>query len=109
MNADEYEALVERLAGDVVATLCEDGLSGEPDGEEILWSAVGSFVPRMEATVCESILSLGGSDPLDDLVEEVVAVRDSDGDERLRAEAFTVLLQDVDGRVAARGGYGSPD
>jgi len=42
---------------------------------------------------------------MDDLVEEVAAMRDSDDAERVRAEAFTVLLQDVNARVAARDGY----
>jgi hypothetical protein len=101
MDATEYDALVERLADDVVAALHDD----DADDDDALWSAVGSFVPRMEADVCEAVLDHAAADPLDDLVGEVSAMRDSDENERLRAEAFTVLLQDVNARVAARDGY----
>jgi len=106
MDATEYDALVERLADDVVAALHDDGrrIDGADD-DDALWSAVGSFVPEMEEDVCEAVLDHAAADPLDDLVGKVSAMRDSDENERLRAEAFTVLLQDVNARVAARDGY----
>lgn len=107
MDETEYDALVERLADDVVAALHDDDgrrIDGADD-DDALWSAVGAFVPKMEVDVCEEVLGHAAADPLDDLVDEVAAMRDSDENEQLRAEAFTVLLQDVNARVAARDGY----
>ena len=103
MNGDEYAALVSRLTDDALAALA--GAEGPDDQEDALWSAVGGFVPEMEREVCEAVLDHADATPMDDLVEEVAAMRDSDDAERVRAEAFTVLLQDVNARVAARDGY----
>jgi hypothetical protein len=106
MDGAEYDALVERLADDVVAAVHDDdGRRIDGADDDALWSAVGTFVPEMEVDVCEAVLGHAAADPLDDLVDEVVAMRDSDENEQLRAEAFTVLLQDVNARVAARDGY----
>ncbi|WP_323191375.1 hypothetical protein [Halostella sp. PRR32] len=107
MDGSEYDALVDRLADRVIGSLRdEDGrrIDGADD-DDALWSAVGAFVPEMEADVCEAVLDNAAAEPLDDLVEEVAAMRESDENEQLRAEAFTVLLQDVNARVAARDGY----
>ncbi|NHN46083.1 hypothetical protein G9464_00530 [Halostella sp. JP-L12] len=103
MGPEEYASLVGRLADEVLAAL--RGAEGPDEQEDALWSAVGGFVPEMEREVCEDVLAHADATPMADLVEEVAAVRDSDDDERVRAEAFTVLLQDVNARVAARDGY----
>jgi len=103
MDGDEYAALVDALAEDVETALAD--ADAPDDREDALWAAVGAFVPEMERAVCEDVLGHADADPIDDLVAEVAAMRDSGDDERTRAEAFTALLQDVNARVAARGGY----
>ncbi|WP_135821710.1 hypothetical protein [Halostella litorea] len=103
MGPDEYAALVDGLADDVEGALA--GADGPDEREDALWAAVGAFVPEMERPVCEAVLANADAEPMDDLVDEVAAMRDSDDDEQVRAEAFTALLQDVNARVAARGGY----
>jgi hypothetical protein len=103
MTPDEYAALVDGLADDVADALA--GPDGHDDRQDALWAAVGAFVPEMERSVCEDVLAHADATPMEDLVTEVAAMRDSGDDERTRAEAFTVLLQDVNARVAATGGF----
>lgn len=93
---EQYDSLVDRLAD-----LAVDRADDRPQQDD-LWEAVSDFVPEMTAPVCDRVLSLSTSEPMVELVEEVTQVRDSDAAEYRRAEAVTVLLQDVQARVATR-------
>lgn len=97
---EEFEALCDRLADDVV-----DRLDGGADPEDALWDAVSAAVPRLTRPVCDAILDRSARDPIAPLVAQVTADRGSDEDERRRAQAITVLLQEVDRRVADRDEY----
>lgn len=95
---EEYDALRAELATTAAERI---DAGGEP--EAVLWDVVGDVVPRLTQQVCDAILDHSEHDPLDGLVDEVATARDSDDDERRRAEAITVLLQDVDRRLVNDG------
>lgn len=76
------------------------GRDEEPDvGIDALWGAVGDVVPELTDSDCRRVLELADSEPDAALVEEVTSHRDSDGAERLRARALTVLVADLRDRL----------
>lgn len=98
LTATEFEQLRADLL-DVATTRIDD----ETPAEEALWEAVGGVVPELTRPVSDAIIDHSAFDPIGPLVEEVVSQRDSDGDERRRAEAITVLLQEIDTKLDSAG------
>lgn len=95
---EEYDAMCTDLT-----EAATDRIDEGDDPEEVLWDVVGDAVPRLTRPVSEAILDYSEYAPLDPLVEQVTADRDSDEAERRRAEAITVLLQEIDAAARADG------
>ncbi|SNZ15982.1 hypothetical protein SAMN06269185_2666 [Natronoarchaeum philippinense] len=91
---EQYEALIDDLAADA-----RERSPGEPTTDDC-WDSVAAFVPELSGPVCARVLELSDSDPDAELVEHVTDARDSDAAEHQRAEAVTVLLQDVELRLS---------
>lgn len=89
LDAEEYDALLERLAADA------------PDAEpaDAAWDAVGDVVPEMTGPVCERVLELSDHGADEALVDEVTSLRASDDAEQLRARAVTALVADLQARL----------
>ena len=94
---EQYEALIDDLAADA-----RERSSGEPTTDDC-WDSVAAFVPELTGPVCARVLELSEREPAADLVEHVTDARGSDDAEFQRAEAVTVLLQDVELRLGAAG------
>lgn len=96
MNAgiepDEYDAELDRLASEVYE---RDG-----DPADVVWDVVAEVVPDLTTPLCDRLVDLSEHEPDEALVEQVAVHRDSDEDERRRAQAVTVLVADVQARVA---------
>lgn len=105
LSQDAYDDLVDRLAGDAANRTVEG--ARETDGDYVgalrdaVWESVARAVPSLTEPVCRRVLELGANDPDEELVDAVADERRSDDDERLRAQAVTVLVQDVTARIAA--------
>ncbi|QSG01587.1 hypothetical protein [Natranaeroarchaeum sulfidigenes] len=90
-----YDALIDDLVADARAR-------AEPPENEDVWASVSDRVPELTGDVCDRILTLSTTAPDAELVEEVTAARDSTEAERKRAQALTVLVQDVETRLDER-------
>jgi hypothetical protein len=95
-SPERYDALIDDLAEDA-----RERAAGTPTQDDC-WDSVSAFVPELTGGVCERVLELSDSDPLDELVEHVAETRKSDAAEYRRAEAVTVLLQDVEAAIEKR-------
>lgn len=93
----EYDALVDEIAANA-----ED--QATPPTNEDVWASVSDVVPKLTGAVCDRVLDLSTRVPDDELVDEVTAARDSTAAETKRAEAVTVLVQDVETRLRERSG-----
>lgn len=98
LSREEYDELRTELS-----TAAIDRIDAGADPEEALWEIVGGVVPQLTRPVCDAIVDYSEHAPLDALVEQVTAQRESSEDEHRRAEAITVLLQEVDEVVAEEG------
>lgn len=98
LDADAFDDLRTDLAAVAAERIDED-----TPAEEALWEAVGGVVPELTRPVSDSIVEHSAFSPIEPLVEEVVTQRESDDDERRRAEAITVLLCELDDRLAEDG------
>jgi len=94
-SRERYDALIDDLAIDA-----RERADGAPTNDDC-WDSVSAFVPELSGPVCERVLELSDSDPDEELVEHVTDARGSNDAEYRRAEAVTVLLQDVEARFAA--------
>ena len=94
LDAAAYDDLLAELE-----TTVDERRDGDAADDAVVWEAVGDVVPRLTSAVCEDVLELAAHDPDPALVEEVVQFRQSDDDERLRAEAVTALVADLQDRV----------
>ena len=92
---EQYDALIDHLAADA-----RERTDGAPTQDDC-WDSVSAFVPELTAPVCDRVLELSDREPLADLVEHVTDARGSDEAEYRRAEAVTVLLQDVEASLPA--------
>lgn len=92
-SPEQYDALIENLAMDA-----RERADGPPTNDDC-WESVSAFVPELSGPVCERVLELSDSDPDEELVERVTDARGSNDAEYRRAEAVTVLLQDVEARL----------
>lgn len=98
LSPEAYDDLLDRLADGAT-----EQAEGEPDTDAI-WAAVGQVVPELTDPVSERILDLADSEPDARLVDVVTEERHSDDEEHRRAEAVTVLVQDVEARLVEEGG-----
>lgn len=94
LSAEAYDDLVDELA-----TTAAEGSRAEP-GSDAIWDAVGSVVPELTEPVCRRVVEVADHEPDAELVDVVTEDRRSDGEERLRAQAVTVLVQDVEARLS---------
>ena len=92
---EQYDALIDDLAADARER------AGSAPTQDDCWDSVSAFVPQLTAPVCDRVLELSEREPLADLVEHVTDARGSDEAEYRRAQAVTVLLQDVEASLAA--------
>lgn len=92
-SREQYDALIGDLSEDA-----RQRAAGHPTNEDC-WDSISAFVPELTGPVCDRVLELSDSEPIDELVEHVTEARDSSTEEYRRAEAVTVLLQDVEGRL----------
>lgn len=102
LSREEYEDLRAKLT-----TAAIDRIDAGDDPEEALWEIVGGVVPQLTRPVCDAIIDYSEHVPLDALVDQVTAHRESSEDEHRRAEAITVLLQEVDEAVTDDGNPGA--
>ncbi|AGN00509.1 hypothetical protein L593_02790 [Salinarchaeum sp. Harcht-Bsk1] len=95
LDAEQYDDLVADLAAQATTELPDRSRA------DAVWDTVGTVVPQLTDPVCNRVLDLADSEPRDALVEQVTSERGSDDAERLRAEALTALVGDVEARVVA--------
>jgi len=93
LDPESYDELVADLAADAATELPDRSRT------DAVWDTVGAVVPKLSDPVCRRVLELADSEPNDALVEQVTSERGSDDAERLRAEALTALVADVEARV----------
>jgi len=92
-SPEQYDALIDNLEMDA-----RERADGAPTNDDC-WESVSAFVPELSGQVCDRVLELSDSDPDEELVEHVTDARGSNDAEYRRAEAVTVLLQDVEARL----------
>lgn len=113
LSPEAYDELVDRLAGDTTNRTVE--AARESDGDyggalrDAVWESVARVVPHLTEPVSRRVLELADHEPDDELVDAVTEDRSSDDDERLRAEAVTVLVHDVTARIASAAPDEPPD
>lgn len=95
MDAGAYDDLLDDLAAAV-----DDRAGADGDATDAVWTAVGDVVPQLTEPVCERVLELSDTQPDEALVDHVTSERASDDAERLRAEAVTALVGDLETRLA---------
>jgi len=92
-SPEQYDTLIDNLAMDA-----RERADGPPTNDDC-WESVSAYVPELSGPVCERVLELSDSDPDEELVEHVTDARGSNDDEYRRAQAVTVLLQDVEAQL----------